>query len=132
MARSIHTTRRALAELRKKKCACDETKAKAVDEAREQLRRKRLGLLANCSEWEANVAADDFHRRWIPFYRAVAFCALDNETEMEKALESYLGVAKVKPGNDETALRQRRSARSAVFRRAGRPPPDDPPGSAGK
>lgn len=42
MARSIHTTHRTVAELKKKKFADTEVKARVLEEARRQLRRKRL------------------------------------------------------------------------------------------
>ena len=81
-------------------------------------------LLEACSHWEACVFTHEWDRQWIPLYRAVAYCGLENWSEMERAIEARLALWGGKPQGPKVAARRRDSTRKIVFRRAGKPLPE--------
>lgn len=80
------------------------------------------GALAHCNSWEALGKLPLKDRREIFIRRAIAYCALGNDTEMEKHLRLYVTLSR--PPDDETANRRLYYAARRAHRRAGKPLPD--------
>lgn len=86
-----------------------------------QKRQDWNGLLENCRRWQASgkmkrLAERELWQQW-----AVAFCALDRQTEMEATLEGLWTTFRFK--TEEQARSQRLFHRKSVYRRAGKPIP---------
>jgi hypothetical protein len=88
-------------------------------------RKDWAGLHDCCRRWELVPRVSPRKRRECFYYRAVACCALDDPGGMETQLAAYCATFRSK--NPEAMERRLRSFRRAVFRWAGKAPPDDPP-----
>jgi len=88
-----------------------------------ECRRDWRGLLANSDAWENAGKPLKAARRRIQLHRAIAHCALGNESEMETSLKAHLATFRFR--GDEIAKRRTLSARRSVFRRAGKPVPSE-------
>jgi len=80
-------------------------------------------LLENCIAWEHSGRLSRRARKELLIHRAIAYCALDNNSGMETAIRAYL--ASFDSKTPEIAARRRKHIHIRVFRRAGRPIPPE-------
>ncbi len=81
-------------------------------------------LLETCRQWERVPNVSPQKRRECHRYRAVANCAMGNTEGVETSLTAYWATFRFK--NPEMAKRRMQFVRRSVFRRGGKPLPDDP------
>jgi tetratricopeptide (TPR) repeat protein len=82
-------------------------------------------LLQNTDAWERSGRHPRSSQRELLLHRAVAYCAVDRIPEMEAAIAAHLTLFSFK--TQEIAERRRSNAYFRVFRRAGKPAPEQFP-----
>lgn len=115
MSRSIHTTRRTVSRLAKRKFASAKEKDEALKDAKGDVFERRSdwnALLENCQRWLVSVGEDSKSRFYAYQHLAIAHCALENFQEMEKWIEAWTNFGGRK--------RKSEFIRKAAYRRAGR------------
>jgi tetratricopeptide (TPR) repeat protein len=83
-----------------------------------------LGLLTVSEKWLAAARKPKGRRREAHRYLAIAFCALERDSEMDQSLAAY--VTSIRFRSPEGARLRAAIMRRSTFRRAGRPVPPDP------
>lgn len=79
-------------------------------------------LLENCDAWERSGRLARRAQRDLLLHRAIAHCAMDRISEMEAVMGAHLALFNFK--TPEIAARRRKFAFARVFRRAGKPVPE--------
>lgn len=89
-----------------------------------ECRKQWSALRETCEKWSATKHGSGRHRRECYRHLAIACCALDDLETMENSLSAYWRMFRFK--DPEVVKRRALWMRRAIFRRAGKPLPDDP------